>query len=344
MLDVLLGGWTLDRWEVLGFLGEALFFARLVVQWTSSEEARRPVLPITYWYMSVVGGILLIIYAWGIGRPAVLLPNLVGLFLYARNLQLELRLRRRWRWRKVMGFDDPTYPWPKISVIVPAHNEVKTLGETLRILLGQRYPQDRMEIIVAANGCTDGTVAVARTFPVRVVESERAGMSFGKNLGASAATGDLLVFIDADTHLEPDGLRTVVESLHGIARPIATVAGRPSHGGPVVRFAFLLANLRTSRRKLHAPGGVMALPRSFFQELGGFDETLPQGTSSDLILRACAKGGTYVFIDATVATTSIRRFEKTGIIRQMLDWNQTHHLLRKGDHLSIQAKRYEPIR
>lgn len=80
-----------DGWEIFGLLGEALFFARLIVQWLASEEAGRPVLPVTYWYFSLAGSLILAAYAWHLGSVAFLAPNLVGLGIYARQLQLEWR-------------------------------------------------------------------------------------------------------------------------------------------------------------------------------------------------------------------------------------------------------------
>lgn len=84
--------------------------------------------------------------------------------------------------------------------------------------------------------------------------------------------------------------------------------------------------------------------REVFEAVGGFDTGLPQGTSSDLIMRARAAGAAYVFIDRIQATTSIRRFEKTGIIRQMLAWRKNHRNLASGHRERVVDKEYRAIR
>lgn len=332
-----------DWWEAFGLVGEALFFVRLIVQMRASEIHKRPVLPAAYWYMSLAGCSIVAVYALHKGSFVVLLPQLV-FPLYLRNLQLELSYRRREAARREAGFDQPGYSWPRLSVIVPVHNEAKVLASTLERLLGQDYPGPRPEIIAALNGCTDASWAIAQGFGVKVVESEHCGMSFGKNLGARAASGDLLVFVDADTVLPHDALRLCAEAFHGKAAAVGTVPGKPDRGGLVVRGAFWIANRRTRRKLMHAPGGVMVMHRAVWSGVNGFDEALPQGTSSDLILRARAAGAEYVFIDSFAAVTSVRRFEKTGVVRQMLDWRCNHKALEAGHRQQVAAKEYDNVR
>ena len=168
-------------------------------------------------------------------------------------------------------------------------------------------------------------------------------MSFGKNLGGEAATGEVLVFVDADTVLPPDGIRVIVEEMHGRGKCVGTVAGAPDRGGGVVRFCFWLANRHASKKQYHAPGGVMLMQRTVWAETR-FDEQLPQGTSTDFILRAREKGAAYAYVDRFSAVTSIRRFEKKGIVRQMLSWRKNHRDFVAGRHANVRQKEYEVIR
>lgn len=198
---------------------------------------------------------------------------------------------------------------------------------------------------MACNGCTDDTAEVAAAIPdVRVVQTAESGMSFGKNFGASHARGQLLVFVDADTTLPPHALSVILSEIGTRPQVIGTMAGRPDRGGGVVRFCFWLANRITCKNKVHAPGGVMVMQRSVYDAVQGFDEKLPQGTSTDLIMRARAAGAEYLFINRVKATTSIRRFEKKGIIRQMLDWRKNHQKMAAGQHHEVQKREYENIR
>src|SRR5688572_10683421 len=88
-----------------------------------------------------------------------------------------------------------------ISVIIPAHNEERYLQETLEALRRQNYCW--CEVIVVANGCTDKTADVARGHCHRLIVLSQKGLGVSRNLGARMAKGDLLVFLDADTILEP---------------------------------------------------------------------------------------------------------------------------------------------
>ena len=232
---------------------------------------------------------------------------------------------------------------PKISVIVPAHNEELTLGPTLASLVAQDCPD--FEIVVACNDCTDETAAVAARYPgVRVVQTELSGMSFGKNFGAAHAHGALLIFVDADTTLPPDGLRRIVIAVGDRPQVIGTLPGCPDRGGLVVRVCFMIANHVTRRNRVHAPGGVMVMQRTVFDAVQGFDEKLPQGTSTDLIMRAMAAGAEYLFVSRVKGKTSIRRFEKRGIIRQMLDWRHNHQQMSAGQHSELSKSKYDNFR
>ncbi|MCC8116301.1 MAG: lipid-A-disaccharide synthase N-terminal domain-containing protein [Planctomycetes bacterium] len=338
-------GMRWDGWEVVGLIGEGLFFARMAAQWVMSERARRPVIPTAYWYMSLAGAVILILYALHLGSFAVLLPQVVGVVFYARGLHLDILSRRRDARRQEFGFDNDTYPWPAVSIIVPVHNEEATLRETLAGLTAQVYAGPQPEIIAALNGCTDHSRREAEAVPgVTIAESDRSGMSFGKNLGAGASHGDFLVFIDADTRVPPDAVQRLVEAAAGLDRFIGTVAGAPDRGGFVVKTCFRIANWATRRKQAHAPGGVMLMDRETFSRVGGFDETLPQGTSTDMIWRGIESGARYVYVDSFQAVTSIRRFEKTGIIRQMLSWRSNHRAFAAGRRETVSGKAYEDIR
>jgi len=78
-------------WIGIGFLGQALFSARFLVQWISSERRRRSVFPIAFWYFSIAGGATLLSYAIHRRDPVFILGQAAGLFIYARNLHLIYR-------------------------------------------------------------------------------------------------------------------------------------------------------------------------------------------------------------------------------------------------------------
>lgn len=83
--------WTGLAWVVLGFTGQALFFARLLVQWLASEKEQRSVVPVGFWWFSLLGGVMLFSYfVWRRDIVGVL-GQTTGVVVYARNLRLIYR-------------------------------------------------------------------------------------------------------------------------------------------------------------------------------------------------------------------------------------------------------------
>jgi lipid-A-disaccharide synthase-like uncharacterized protein len=78
-------------WLVVGFLGQAFFSARFLVQWIASERARRSIVPIAFWFLSLGGGATLLAYALYRRDPVFIVGQGAGLFIYLRNLVLIYR-------------------------------------------------------------------------------------------------------------------------------------------------------------------------------------------------------------------------------------------------------------
>src|SRR5450432_4924806 len=76
----------LDWWLALGFVAQALFTARFLVQWIASERAGKSVLPIAFWFFSIGGGALLLVYALYRRDPVFIAGQALGLIVYFRNL------------------------------------------------------------------------------------------------------------------------------------------------------------------------------------------------------------------------------------------------------------------
>jgi lipid-A-disaccharide synthase-like uncharacterized protein len=75
-------------WLAVGFLGQALFTARFVMQWVVSEQKRDSVIPVSFWWLSLLGGAALFAYALFRRDPVIITGQAMGLFVYARNLML----------------------------------------------------------------------------------------------------------------------------------------------------------------------------------------------------------------------------------------------------------------
>jgi len=85
---------NLDWWVLLGFFAQAFFTARFAVQWIASERAGKSVVPLAFWWLSIGGGLLLLLYALYRKDPVFIAGQGFGVFVYLRNLYFVLRERR----------------------------------------------------------------------------------------------------------------------------------------------------------------------------------------------------------------------------------------------------------
>jgi len=78
-------------WIGIGFAGQALFMMRFVVQWWSSEKEKRVVVPVAFWYFSIGGSLVLVVYAIHRRDPVFIFGQALPLAIYFRNLHLHFR-------------------------------------------------------------------------------------------------------------------------------------------------------------------------------------------------------------------------------------------------------------
>ena len=84
---------SLNWWSVLGFIAQGAFFSRFLVQWLHSERVRRSEIPVGFWFLSVIGGALMLVYVIHLADVVLILGQATGLLVYARNLHLIFRER-----------------------------------------------------------------------------------------------------------------------------------------------------------------------------------------------------------------------------------------------------------
>ena len=136
------------------------------------------------------------------------------LFLFAAALLRPRPVRRKPEWRSV-------------SVVIAAYNEERTIHDRIDNALGQDYPSERIEVIVVSDGSDDATDRIVVSHPdsrVRLVRIERSGKVHALNRAVEVATGDILVFSDANTMFERRAVRRLVRNF---ADPeVGGVAGR----------------------------------------------------------------------------------------------------------------------
>lgn len=85
---------SLNFWAVIGFVGQAVFSARFFIQWLHAERVRRSEIPLTFWYISIAGGGILLLYAIHIANMVFIVGQVFGLVVYVRNLHLIYKSRR----------------------------------------------------------------------------------------------------------------------------------------------------------------------------------------------------------------------------------------------------------
>src|SRR2546425_459157 len=173
-------------------------------------------------------------------------------------------------------------PRPRLSVVVAAYNEAGVIEAKIRSALEQSYPADRLEVIVVSDGSSDGTDERVRGFAdrrVRLVRQEpRAGKSLALNRGVSVATGDLLIFTDANALFGPDSLARLAAGFHdprvglvsGQGLYVAGDAEAPrAVGNGYVRYeAFIKTREGLLGFVAGADGAIYALRREIYRDLG----------------------------------------------------------------------------
>jgi glycosyltransferase involved in cell wall biosynthesis len=186
---------------------------------------------------------------------------------------------------------------------VPAYNEERLLGRTLAsIHTAAREVALPYEVIVVDDGSTDGTVPVAEAHGARVVRVEFRQIARTRNAGARAATGSMLIFVDADTVVQANTVRATIEAVEqGAAGGGAAVV----FDGRVAAWARLLLRalnyaFRVSRL---AAGCYVFCSRAACDAVGGFDESL-YAAEELAFSRAVGRTGRFVVLRETVATSS----------------------------------------
>ena len=193
----------------------------------------------------------------------------------------------------------------RISVIMPAFNEAAGIGGTLRGLLDSPQFDADIEIVVAANGCTDGTASIARSFGVHVLEIRTASKTAALNAADQVVHGEVRIYMDADVRVTPALLRQLAAAVTrpGVAaavpRPVVDLAGST---WPVRAYYAVNGRLPVFRGRLFGRGliALSAEARSRF-------DRFPEITADDMFLDAIVGADEKVEIDAVVPVRAPRR-------------------------------------
>lgn len=185
---------------------------------------------------------------------------------------------------------------PLVSVVIPALNAERTIGDTLAALRAQVGVPGGFEIVVADNGSTDRTAEIARAGGARVVHAPVRGPSAARNAGLAVARGRIIAHTDSDTVPSRRWLGALVQEIERAGRAVATgpILGWPA-ASPAERFAE--ANGQYARavsvdHPVHpyATGMNLAVRVDDLRDAGGWDPWMGSGEDIDLCIRLRRRG------------------------------------------------------
>jgi cellulose synthase/poly-beta-1,6-N-acetylglucosamine synthase-like glycosyltransferase len=245
-----------------------------------------------------------------------------------RALALAAFARRHAReWRRRPEADPFT---PPVSVIVPAYQEAAVIERTVRSLAGGDYPAH--EVIVVDDGSTDGTAEIVERLDlpgIRILRQPNSGKAAALNAGLAAASGEVIVTVDADTVFAPDTLHRLVQPFAdpevGAAAGNAKVGNRRGVLGTWQHIEYVIG-FNLDRRLFDVlrcmptvPGAVGAFRREAVDAAGGFSSaTLAEDT--DLTIAIGRAGGRAAYVEDACAWTEAP-VTLSGLWRQRYRWS-----------------------
>ncbi|MFH1306074.1 MAG: glycosyltransferase [Candidatus Micrarchaeota archaeon] len=232
----------------------------------------------------------------------------------------------------------------KVSIIIPTLNEEKRIERTLKSLKDQDY-WDRFELIVADGNSTDNTVKIAMKYCNKVVTETTHTIAAGRQAGADAATGDILLFTDGDSIMDRSWVRKMSEAFEN--EKVAGAYGLivPFEGGGIERMvltycAYFAASILNVIGIDYLAGSNMGVRKKAFDKIGGFNIHLTTGEDTDLMKRIRREGKT-VFVPDAIVGYSLRRVRSWGYPKYVMFHTKNFFL----SHITGKpAEKYDAVR
>ena len=258
------------------------------------------ILLILFW-----GAVFLIVYTY-IGFPLI-------------TILRGLLLKRPYKQEQLTSF-------PSVSIVISAYNESKSIAEKLDNILSLDYPREKLEVMIASDGSTDGTDAIVESYKekgVKLLSLPHYGKSKALNAAVAAAQGDILVFSDANSIYKSDAVRELVRpfadpKVGGVAGNQVyrtEVSGGKSGDGERAYWNFD-RTLKTFQAKsgntLAATGAIYAIRRLLFQPI-------PDGVSDDFVTSTSviAQGYRLIFAPNAIAYEPVAATSKVEFGRKV---------------------------
>lgn len=203
---------------------------------------------------------------------------------------------------------------PDLSVVIPARNEERYIGRALASVANQTIPLDRLEVVAVANGCTDRTAEVVRTFAaghpdlaVRLIEVEQAGVAAAKNVGARTARGGTLLFLDSDSSMPP----TLAARIIGMRRRgVRAASVRITADSRDVLDNMWYWTVEIGKHVLRVRANMSFCERDVFLAAGGFNPELRFAEDLDFLQRLARSGVRVEHVVRPPIATSPRRLHR----------------------------------
>ncbi len=229
----------------------------------------------------------------------------------------------------------------RITVVIPVFNSAGTLPLCLQALADSEYPA--AECIVIDDGSTDGSAAVAERFGARMLSTGgRCGPAVARNLGARHATGDLLLFVDADVSVHKDTLGRIAERFETDTELDALIGAyddSPADPSFVSQFKNLMhafVHRQGNRQASTFWCGCGAVKRSVYLELGGLDESYRRSSVEDIEFGfRMMHSGHKLALDPSIRCKHLKvwtlwNLVRTDILQRGIPWTElifrTHYL------------------
>ena len=223
------------------------------------------------------------------------------------------------------------------SIIIPAHNEEKYIGETLTNIKNLNYPTERFEAVVVENGSTDKTYEIAKKMAEKnifVFSATTKGVSLARNfaINKTRPAGDWVISLDADTILKTDFLKNLDIYLRKNTNKnfaVGTTSLEPFPETARAKRWFRFYDI--CHRLFKASYSIQIIKRSLLKTIK-YDERMEMAEDLKMIKDARRFGGFFFFSTKTVYT-STRRFEQVGWWKIFFQWtfvaNLPHFLQKK---------------
>lgn len=207
---------------------------------------------------------------------------------------------------------------PAISIIIPTLNEEKFLPMLLESLIAQ-HDKD-FEVIAVDGASGDKTVDVAQSYIKRmphlsIIQAEKPGVSYQKNLGAARATGEWLLFVDADVILYPYCIERILSYIaEGHVQFFTPWFSPDTSDSPDVAVSLVAIGAIEGSLMVKKPlaAVVVGVKKDLFERVGGFDETRTFGEDYDLTQRLKNFGIPLSILRETLYIHSLRRYRTQG--------------------------------